>query len=473
MLPRNKNYSIYPTVMLADTPTEMLIVPTERAFLLVEGQEYKLTVIDVNGDETDYHSPISHKYLTAVAHGGVLRFTYTFEGEAEHLVLLHRSEKVTERLPVFSLYKDLYETVPLKGDLHTHSYRSDGQRDPAAFAGHMREQGYDFFALTDHNRFYPGGEIDEVYDGVKLGITRIRGEEVHAPGAVFHTVHIGGDHSVAEQYIHNREKFEEEVAEYLARVPENIPEQFKKRYALAMWTTDKIHEAGGLAIFPHPFWRPGNYVQNVRDDFTVTLLTSGLFDAYELAGGNGGYPGVNRSVAMWAELRAEKGLKISIVGSSDVHNIQTDWTFPHLYTVCFAKDSSHDAIVEAIKNGNTVVVEDVGNEYDRQYRCYGSWRLVTFAQFLFNHYFPDMQRICAGEGVAMRSYAIGEVDAATVELQVKQSENFRARFFGKMPPVLPTAKMLEFEHKWRETHIALGPVTKGSAIDSEKITRQI
>lgn len=473
MLPRNKNYTIYPTVMLADTPTEFVIVPCERAFLLVEGQEYTLSIVDVNGDELDYHAKSSHKFITAVAHGGVLRFTYTFEGEAEHLVILHRSEKVTERLPVFSLYKDLYETVPLKGDLHTHSYRSDGQRDPAAFAGHIREQGYDFFALTDHNRFYPGGEIDETYSGVELGITRIRGEEVHAPGAVFHTVHIGGDHSVAEQYIHNPEKFEAEVAECMTRVPENIPEQYKKRYALAMWTTEKIHAANGVAIFPHPFWRPGNYVQNVRDDLTVILMTSGLFDVYELLGGQSSYGGVNRSVAMWSELRAEKGLKMPVVGSSDVHNIQDVWTFPHFYTVCFAKDDSHDAIVDAIKKGNTVAVEDIGDEYNRQYRCYGSWRLVTFAQFLFNHYFPEMQRICAGEGVAMRAYAMGEVDAATVELQVKQSKNFRARFFGKMPPVLPTAAMLAFENKWREIHIERGPVTKGSSIAKDKITRQI
>ncbi len=473
MLPRNKNFSIYPTVMLADTPTEMCIVPCERAFLLFEGQEYQLTVIDVNGDELDYHTPTSHKTLTAVAHGGILRFTYTFEGEAEHLVLLHRNENAVERLPVFSLYKDLYDTVPLKGDLHTHSYRSDGQRDPAALAGHLREQGYDFFALTDHNRFYPGDEIDAVYSGVKLGITRIRGEELHAPGAVFHTVHVGGRHSIAEQYIHDSKTFEKEVAEYMTRVPASIPEQYKKRYALAMWTTDKIHEAGGLAIFPHPFWRPYNYVQNIQDELTVTLLTSGLFDAYELAGGNGGYAGVNRSLAMWAELRAEKDLKISIVGSSDVHNIQNTWTFPHLYTVCFAKDNSSDAIIEAIKNGNTVVVEDIGNEYDRQYRCYGSWRLVTFAQFLFNHYFHEMQRICAGEGVAMRAYAIEEASAETVELQVRQSENFRARFFGKLPPVLPSPDMLAFEDTWRAVHIKRGPVTKGTSVSTEKITRQI
>lgn len=42
MLPKNKNFAIYPTVMQADTPTEMVIIPRERAFFLVEGQDTRL-----------------------------------------------------------------------------------------------------------------------------------------------------------------------------------------------------------------------------------------------------------------------------------------------------------------------------------------------------------------------------------------------------------------------------------------------
>ena len=76
-------------------------------------------------------------------------------------------EKVLQKFNVFSVGEDLYGLTPLKGDLHSHSYRSDGKRDPADLAGHFREQGYDFLALTDHNRYYPGGEIDDVFKDVK------------------------------------------------------------------------------------------------------------------------------------------------------------------------------------------------------------------------------------------------------------------------------------------------------------------
>ena len=175
---------------------------------------------------------------------------------------------------------------------------------------------------------------------------------------------------------------------------------------------------------------------------------------------------------MWAELRAEAGLKISVVGSSDVHITEDSYSFPHLYTICFAKDNSHDAIIEAIRVGNTVAVEDDGSEYDRQYRCYGSLRLVTYAQFLLKHFFLERQRICQGEGIAMRQYAMGAVSAELIELQVEQSDDYRARFFGRKAPVLPSQKILKFEDKWREVHLN-GPITKGGVVYSEEVTRQI
>jgi hypothetical protein len=338
-------------------------------------------------------------------------------------------------------------------------------------AGHYREQGYDFFSLTDHNRYYPGGEIDEVYNGINLGITRVPGEEVHTPGSMVHIVHVGGKQSVANEYIHNREDFEKEIAKRLADVPAEIPEQYQERYAKAKWATDRIHEAGGLAVFAHPYWRPQGRVYNVNDEFTKILLTSGMFDVYELVGGMK-QVGINRSVALWGDLRAE-GLKISVVGSSDVHGVGKSDTFPHLFTICFAKSNTPEDIIAAVKAGNSVAVEAVGDEYLREYRCYGSFRLVSFAQYLLTHFFPARQRVCQGEGTAMRAFCMGDANASLIEALAEQSNNFRARFFGKMAPCLPSAAMLAFEDRARARHLEEGPCTKGSAVDSERITRQI
>ena len=470
MLPTPKNYNIWPTVAKVGKETEFVITPAERAFAFFEGEEYMLRIVAVNSNN-DYYKPASQK-LFLKAKDGVLRFSYTFEKEQEYMVRIVYCEKGVQDLFIYALDEDLYGLRPLKGDLHSHSYRSDGKRDPAALAGHYREQGYDFFALTDHNRYYPGGEIDEVYGGTACGFKRILGEEVHTPQSPVHIVHVGGKHSVAEQYMNNRQQYEREVAELLEKVPTNISEEYKERYAMAMWATNKIHEAGGIAIFPHPFWRPSfGVAYNVDSDFARTLLSSGMFDAYELIGGMK-QPDNNCSVAMWSDLRAE-GNKISVVGSSDVHGIENAKTFPNYFTIVFAKENSNDAIVDAVNSSMSVAVESCGYEYDRQYRAYGSYRLVSYAQFLLKHYFPLRQRMCQGEGYAMRAYAIGEADARLVELEAEMTNNFADRFFGKKPPVLPDAKILEFENKWREIHIERGPITKGSAIDSDTVSRQI
>lgn len=471
MLPMPKNYAIWPSVIPADVESEMTIVPCEKAFLLVEDREYSITIVPVNGDEPSYYVPSCRETLTLIAHGGELRFRYTFAGEQEHLIILEQGESKLQEFVVFSLYEDLYSLRPMKGDLHGHSYRSDGRRDPAALAGHYREQGYDFFALTDHNRYYPGGEVDETYAGVQLGLTHIAGEELHAPGSVVHIVHVGGAKSAADLYVHDRENFERDVEEYKARVPKDVPEKYLERYAKAMWATDHIHEAGGLAIFPHPYWRPGkSRVYNVCDELACLLLKSGMFDAYELLGGMG-QAGNNRSVALWGELRAD-GLKIPVVGSSDVHGLEKSATFPHVFTICFAKSADSEEIMDAVRSGNCVAVEATGDEYARHYRCYGSLRLVTYAQYLLNHYFPEQQRRCQGEGVAMRAYAMGEAAKELIELQVMQSEDYRLRFFGRKAPNLPNEEIIEFEDRWRKVHCE-GPLTKGSGLDAPPVTRQI
>lgn len=470
MLPNPQNYMIYPSIVHADKETLMTIVPSERAFLLFDGQEYTVTVIAVDGDDS-YYDVKTHDKLTVIAHKGVLKIPYTFKKEQEYLLILGYGEKKLADLHIYSLEEDLYALTPLKGDFHAHSYRSDGKRDPAALAGHYREQGYDFFTLTDHNRFYPGKEIDEVYADVKLGITRVTGEEVHSPGSVVHIVHAGGNKSVTEQYVHDRENYEAKIVEYMRRVPDAIPEEYRSRYAKAMWATDAIHEAGGIAIFPHPYWRPGaSKMHNVCDELAKILLKSNMFDAYELIGGMEQI-GCNRSVALWNDLRAD-GLKISVVGSSDVHHLRVAYSFPHYFTVCFAERNDSVSIINAIRHGYSVAVEASGNEYNREYRCYSSLRLVSYTQFLLSYYFSALQRICQGEGVAMRAYAMNQAEADLIELQVELTNNFKDQFFGRKAAMLPSDEIINFESKWRERHLK-GPHTKGSAVDLEKPNLQI
>ena len=82
-----------------------------------------------------------------------------------------------------------------RGNLHTHSTRSDGMLAPEAVAAHYRDAGYDFLALTDH--FLPryGFPIVDTRPFRTNRFTTILGAEVHAPanshGEPWHILTVG------------------------------------------------------------------------------------------------------------------------------------------------------------------------------------------------------------------------------------------------------------------------------------------
>lgn len=454
-------YSVYPSVVRTGKKTEITVIPTENIFLLFEDREYTVRINALNSDVLDYHNPSHKSSFTVKAHGGALRFAFYFPDEGEYWLDLLDKDVVLQYFKLYALEDDLYKRRPLKGDFHGHSYRSDGKHDPAALAGYYRENGYDFMTMTDHNRYAPSNELIEQYRGVKLGFTVIKGEEVHTPGSIVHIVHAGGDGSVADIYFRQPERYQSEYKEIEKQLPDSVPEQFRSRFAMAKWAVNAIHNAGGIAIFPHPFWRPASARSyNVRTDFAKLLLTSGMFDAYELVGGMD-WDGVNMSVALWNDLRAQ-GLDIPVVGSSDVHSLSGK-NFVYHFSVVFAEDNTPDAILRAVRGGYSAAVEMSGGENDREYRCYGSLRFVTYAQFLLDRYFPRTAQIAAGEGVAMRRYLVGEEDGALLSAMQGRVGTFYRRFFGIEEPVMPDAKTLEFENKWRDVQLK-SPETCGSSL---------
>jgi len=82
-----------------------------------------------------------------------------------------------------------------RGNLHTHSNRSDGVLDPAEVCRRYKSEGYDFIALTDHfvGRYeYPITDTAAFRDEV---FTTILGAEVHSGamenGELWHLVTVG------------------------------------------------------------------------------------------------------------------------------------------------------------------------------------------------------------------------------------------------------------------------------------------
>ena len=96
----------------------------------------------------------------------------------------------TFQLSAFSALGNFY-----RGNLHTHSTRSDGMLSPEEVCRRYRAEGYDFLALTDHFIGAYGYPIVDTVPFRDAGFTTILGAEVHsgamANGELWHILAVG------------------------------------------------------------------------------------------------------------------------------------------------------------------------------------------------------------------------------------------------------------------------------------------
>lgn len=82
-----------------------------------------------------------------------------------------------------------------KGNLHTHTDRSDGLLAPAEVCVAYRRAGYDFLCLSDHFLARYGWPVTEVAESARAGLTLLPGAELHAPataqGELWHLLAVG------------------------------------------------------------------------------------------------------------------------------------------------------------------------------------------------------------------------------------------------------------------------------------------
>lgn len=121
------------------------------------------------------------------------------------------------------MWRDAQGQTWFKGNLHTHTTRSDGRRTPEEVMALYREAGYDFLALTDHWNL---SEEEE-----REGLLLLPGCEYDVGGSpregVYHIVGIG-----------------------MTEAP-----RLQKSPSLAPQTViDEINRCGGLAVLAHPAW---------------------------------------------------------------------------------------------------------------------------------------------------------------------------------------------------------------------------
>lgn len=195
-----------------------------------------------------------------------------------------------------------------KGNLHTHTTLSDGQRSVEECAALYKAAGYAFVAITDHHKCHPGGWQD--------GVLLLAGVELHNnafshPRRCYHITGIG-------------------IRQPIDIPPGSDPQEMIRR----------IKAADGFVTLAHPAW-------SLMTHDEVDAL-EGL-DAIEIWNGvSGVYSGRGDSAA-YLDVLAARGRPMPMTAVDDTHYYQED-LFSGFVRVKTA-ECSREAILEALRTG--------------------------------------------------------------------------------------------------------------------------
>lgn len=409
----NKANKVYITLESGDINTELLgvkIQPMEK-YGILHSELYRI-------DEEERYPYSSLQHLK----DNTYFMEYDFASEQRYTLKVKYDEEIIHKTHVYAVDEDLSGLKPLKGDLHVHTCRSDGEGTPFEVAVNYRAAGYDFLAVTDHHKFEPSLEAREQISALTDELYVFRGEEVHnREMGYFHIINFDGNSSVNDIIENDPEYVETEVEKILSsRDFEGVND--KKSAAFRIFVANEIKKAGGVAIMAHPFWEAyGEY--NMESDEFVYHWKNNHFDAVEIIAGCDNYGNGNNLQEMLRADMLEQGYKIPVVGSSDSHTTtKTGWCrfFNIQFTIAFAKD--FDDIPNAVKQERCVAVE---RKDDRFYRAIGKYRYAKYARFLMEEYFTEYQK-----HTAAHSEALFAKDKQAIAESEKRIKDFKKQFFA-------------------------------------------
>ncbi|MEX1018793.1 MAG: CehA/McbA family metallohydrolase [Litorilinea sp.] len=206
-----------------------------------------------------------------------------------------------------------------RGNLHTHSDRSDGLLPPEAVCRRYQESGYDFIALTDHFLERYGHPIVDTRDFRNDEFTTLIGAELHSDmtelGGMWHLLAVGLPLDFAAG------SADEPVAELAQR-------------AL---------QTGAFVAAAHPQW----YTQTERD-----IATLGQVDAIEIY--NGVAIDSNDRPDGWylADIMLGRGNRFFTYAADDFHGVKDRNDFQRGWVQVRAENLTPDALLAALKQGH-------------------------------------------------------------------------------------------------------------------------
>lgn len=451
------DYDIYPKVIPVGKETEITVKPLGFHAKHVSPDcpaEIQIRGIE-DGSFGEYPARGNNMNITPeIDRDGTIHFRCTFPKEQEYYIRLTKKENGRRfaQLSVYAVNDDLCGRYPFIGDLHMHTRRSDGREDPAVVCANYRKHGYDFLAITDHERYYASLEAIAAYKDMPLDYELIPGEEVHIPRCDewkndIHIVNFGSSYSVngiVRESAQNRDRGEgkefrsldgvcpdtmplAELKEHILNFAEelNIPDGIEKyTYAMCVWIFNHIRAGGGLGIYCHPYWISD--VFQVPETLNDYILKQQPFDAFEVLGGENYYEQNGFQAQKYYDLRA-KGYDFPIVGSTDSHSSVNNENAYLASTMVFSPANERGALIGSIKEKYSVAIDGRSTEF----RLVGDFRLSKYACFLLNNFFPLHDDLCHEEGRAMKDYFCGDEDAeAVLKLIAPRMKKQREKYFA-------------------------------------------
>ena len=440
MNPTLYHYDIYPKVFLGDRETTVTIQPLGWQAAFKQGHTYTVRICKVNESSAHLYPEYTGRLtLTATPDAdGCLRVTAHFAGEGEHYIRICDSPDARHhvQLSVYSLDADMAGRYPLRGDLHMHTRRSDGGQAPEVVCANYRGNGYDFTVISDHHRYYPSLEAMSYWKDL-TDLCIVQGEEIHVPLNDVHYVNFGGSYSINALVSPNpnQEKAGDDLAwrstdgnapapmtheEFAAMIEQRAAKVDREKrserlsFAVLEWMHENVQAAGGLGIFPHPYWLMD--MMQVPEDYTRYIYEKAPFDAFEVLGGENCFSHNGFQTVLYYEMKA-KGIDHPIVGSTDSHSSIAEHNRNALIcsTIVFAPENTREALIDSIKHKYSVAVDTISTEY----RVVGDFRLVKYAGFLMEQYFPLHDLACKAEGYYMNRHIAGDERASAVLATLK------------------------------------------------------
>ncbi len=213
----------------------------------------------------------------------------------------------------------------LKGNLHTHSTRSDGALPPEEVCRRYREAGYDFLALTDHYLGMYDYPITDTTPFRTAGFTTLPGAELHVDamdnGGLWHILAVGlpADFTPPDvpHFMHTESR--ESVSEL----------------------TMRARAAGAFIAIAHPHWSGLTEAdaRRITAAHAVEIYNHGC--AVECDRGDG--------LLSWEHMLNE-GRRLTAVATDDAHFHSKD----HFggWVMVKARENTPEALLDALKAGH-------------------------------------------------------------------------------------------------------------------------